>query len=246
MGYICAMDRFSDITPVEIAGTAALLSDVARASILCALLDGRARTAGELAFAAGVTPQTASSHLGRLVDAGLIAVVPQGRHRYHRLATPEAAQMIEMLSVLATVQPRRARVPGPRDAALREARTCYDHLAGRFGVAIADALRVAGGTIVHDRDVEITPEGERRLACLGVDVRPLREERRPLCRHCLDWSERRPHLAGSVATQILRTAVAAGWIERVKDSRAVRVTPEGRRAFAAALGSNFDQLDAAA
>lgn len=240
------MDRFSDITPVEIAGTAALLSDVARAAILCALLDGKARTAGELAFAAGVTPQTASSHLGRLVDAGLISVVAQGRHRYHRLASAEAAHTLEALGVLATAQPRRARVPGPRDAAMREARTCYDHLAGRFGVAIADALRVAGGTIAHDRDVEITPEGERRLACLGVEVQLLRKDRRPLCRNCLDWSERRPHLAGSVATQLLRNALASGWIERLKDSRAVRVTPEGQRVLAAALGSGFAELDAAA
>jgi DNA-binding transcriptional ArsR family regulator len=246
MGYGPAMNRFSDITPVEIASTASLLSDVARAAILCALLDGRARTAGELAFAAGVTPQTASSHLARLVDAGLISVVPQGRHRYHRLASPEAAQTLEALGLLATGLPRRARVPGPRDAALRAARTCYDHLAGRFGVAIADALRIAGGTLVHDRDVEITSEGERRLACLGVDVRALRAERRPLCRHCLDWSERRPHLAGSMASQILHNALASGWIERLKDSRAVRITSEGRRAFAAALGSGFEELEAAA
>src|SRR5271165_3346620 len=245
MGYHAPMERFFDITPVEIAGAAALLSDVARAAILCALLDGKARTAGELAFAAGVTPQTASSHLGRLTDAGLIVVVPQGRHRYHRLAGPETAQILETLGVLATGQPRRARVPGPRDAALRAARTCYDHLAGGLGVAIADALHVAGGTIAHDRDVEITPEGERRLAYLGVDVRLLRQDRRPLCRHCLDWSERRPHLAGSVAVEILRTALASRWIERLKDSRAVRVTPEGRRAFAAALGGGFAELDAA-
>jgi DNA-binding transcriptional ArsR family regulator len=240
------MNRFSDITPVEIAGTAALLSDVARAAILCALLDGMARTAGELAYAAGVTPQTASSHLARLVDGGLIAVVPQGRHRYHRLASPEAAHTLEALGVLTTGLPRRARLPGPRDAALRAARTCYDHLAGRFGVAIADALRVVGGTIAHDRDVEITPEGARRLACLGVDMGPLRREGRSLCRHCLDWSERRPHLAGAVAAQILRNALTSGWVERQKDSRAVRVTPEGLRVFAASLGGGFEELAAAA
>jgi DNA-binding transcriptional ArsR family regulator len=246
IGYERWMNRFSDITPVEIAGTAALLSDVARAAIVCALLDGRARTAGELAFAAGVTPQTASSHLARLVEGGMIAVVPQGRHRYHRLASPEAAQMLEALGLLSTGLPRRARLPGPRDAALRAARTCYDHLAGQFGVAIADALRIAGGTVVHDRDVEITPEGERRLACLRVDVPRLRTERRPLCRQCLDWSERRPHLAGSVPSQILHSALAAGWLTRLKESRAVRVTPEGRRVFAAALGSGFEELAAAA
>lgn len=240
------MTRFSDITPVEIATTAALLSDVARASILCALMDGRARTAGELAYTAGVTPQTASSHLARLVDAGLIIVVPQGRHRYHRLASAEAAQTLEALGVLATGQPRRSRVPGPRDAALRDARTCYDHFAGRLGVAIADALHVAGGTVVHGRDVEITPEGERRLACLGVEVAPLRSAKRSLCRNCLDWSERRPHLAGAVAAQLVRSALTHGWVERLKDTRAVRVTPGGRAAFAAALGSGFEELPAAA
>lgn len=240
------MDRFSDISPVEVASTAALLSDVARASILCALMDGRARTAGELAFTAGVTPQTASSHLARLADAGLIVVVPQGRHRYHRLASAEAAQTLEALGVLAAGRPRRMRVPGPRDAALREARTCYDHFAGRLGVAIADALRVAGGTIAHGRDVEITAEGERRLACLGVDVPTLRGARRPLCRHCLDWSERRPHLAGAAATELAHKALASGWVQRLKDTRAVRMTPEGRRVFAAALGSGFEDLPAAA
>ncbi len=245
-GYDGAMNSFSDMTAVEIAGTAALLGDVARAAILCVLLDGRARTAGELAHAAGVTPQTASSHLGRLADAGLITVLAQGRHRYHRLANPEAAHALEALGVLAGGQKRRARVPGPRDAALREARTCYDHLAGRFGVAIADALRLAGGTIAHARDVEITAEGARRLACLGVNVASLRRDGRSLCRHCLDWSERRPHLAGAVAAQILRNALASGWVERRHDSRAVRVTPEGLRVFATSLGSGFAALAVAA
>jgi DNA-binding transcriptional ArsR family regulator len=236
----------SDISPVELASTAALLSDVARAAILCALMDGRARTAGELACTAGVTPQTASGHLARLAYAGLIVVVPQGRHRYHRLAGTEAAQTLEALGLLAALQPRRMRVPGPRDAALREARTCYDHFAGRLGVAIADAMRAAGGTVVHGREVEITPEGERRFACLGVDVGVLRGARRPLCRHCLDWSERRPHLAGAVAAQLVQQALASGWVCRLPDTRAVRVTHEGQRAFAAALGTGFAETLAAA
>jgi DNA-binding transcriptional ArsR family regulator len=244
--YGHAMTDFSDITPVEVAATAALLSDVARAAILCALMDGRARTAGELAFTAGVTPQTASSHLARLVDAGLITVIPQGRHRYHQLASEATAHTLETIGVLATAQPRRARVPGPRDAALRAARTCYDHFAGRLGVAIADALRAAGGTIAHGRDVAITPEGERRFACLGVDVAALRASRRPLCRHCLDWSERRPHLAGAAATQLVTSALARGWVLRMKESRAVRVTPAGQRAFADALGGEFAALAVAA
>jgi hypothetical protein len=137
-------------------------------------------------------------------------------------------------------------VPGPRDAALRAARTCYDHFAGRLGVAIADALRAAGGTVTHGRDVEITPEGERRFACLGVDVAPLRAAKRPLCRDCLDWSERRTHLAGAAAAELVQAALRHHWVERLKDTRAVRVTAEGRRVFGAALGRGFEDLPAAA
>lgn len=240
------MTRFFDITPVELAAAASLLSDVARASILCALMDGRARTAGELAHTAGITPQTASTHLARLVEAGLITVIPQGRHRYHQLASEDAARTVEALGVLVTGQLRRPRVPGPRDAALREARTCYDHFAGHLGVSIADALRAVGGTVVHGRDVEITPEGERRFSCLGVDIAALRSSRRPLCRHCLDWSERRPHLAGAAAVQLAKSALERGWVERLKDTRAVRLTPPGRRAFADALGVGFMELAVAA
>ncbi len=130
----------TDLSPVELAAVAASLSDSGRAAILISLLDGRARTASELAFVAGVTPQTASGHLARLVDTGLVTVARQGRHRYHRLAGPEAVAALEALAVIAATPPRRPRIPGPRDRLLREGRTCYDHFAGRLGVAIADAL----------------------------------------------------------------------------------------------------------
>jgi DNA-binding transcriptional ArsR family regulator len=234
------MDRFSDVSPVEIAAIASVLSDPARAAILVTLLDGRARTAGELAFVAGITAPTASSHLGKLVDAGLIVVIPQGRHRYHRLVRPEAAQALEALTVLAAAQPRRPRTPGPRDHAMREGRTCYDHFAGHLGVALADALLAARCVVEDGRDFRVTDEGERRLACLGVDVPVLRAERRAFCRRCMDWSERRPHLAGAIGAALTARCLSAGWVERIGETRGVRVTDAGRRVFLLHLGLDLE------
>lgn len=225
------MDKFSDVSPVEVAGIASVLSDAARAAILISLLDGRARTAGELAFVAGISAPTASSHLAKLVDSGLITVIPQGRHRYHHLARPEAAQALEALTVLAATAPRKPRMPGPRDRALREGRTCYDHFAGRLGVALADSLLAAGCLVEDGRDFRVTDEGERRFMCMGVDVPVLRTERRPLCRRCIDWSERRPHLAGAVGAQLTASCLTVGWVERIGETRGVHVTDIGRRAF---------------
>lgn len=225
------MDSFSDASPVEVAAIAAILGDPARAAILISLLDGRAQTAGELAFVAGVSASTASSHLGRLVDGGLITVIRQGRHRYHRLARPEAAQALEALTVLATAPPRRPRTPGPRDLAMREGRTCYDHFAGRLGVALADAMSVAAYVEEDGQDFRVTEAGERRLACAGIDVAALRRLRRALCRRCIDWSERRPHLAGAVGAQLTMRCMSAGWVERIGTTRCVRVTSAGQRAL---------------
>jgi DNA-binding transcriptional ArsR family regulator len=234
------MSQLTDLSPVELAAAASLLSDAARAAILIALLDGRARTASELAYIAGVSPQTVSSHLARLVEAGLVAMKAQGRHRYHRIARPETAQALEALSVLAAGPTRRPRAPGPRDLQLRDGRTCYDHFAGRLGVAIADALVALGGAIETGRDFVITEEGERRLAHLDVDVGALRRERRPLCRSCIDWSERRPHLAGAVGAGLASNCFAAAWVERVQQGRGVRVTPRGRERFREALELALD------
>jgi DNA-binding transcriptional ArsR family regulator len=239
------MTPFTDLSPVELATVASLLSDTARAAMLVALLDGKARTAGELAFVAGISPQTASSHLAKLVEAGLVAMKPQGRHRYHRLAGPETAQALEALSVIAGAMPRRPRIPGPRDLKLREGRTCYDHFAGRLGVAIADALVRVGGATDNGRDFAISGEGERRLARLGVDVPALRRERRPLCRYCIDWSERRPHLSGAVGASLATRCLAAGWVERLGDTRGVRLTGPGRAMLRDALGLDLDWLAAA-
>jgi DNA-binding transcriptional ArsR family regulator len=239
------MTQISDVSPVEVAAVASLMSDAARAAMLIVLLDGRARTASELAFVAGISPQTTSSHLAKLVEAGLVAMVQQGRHRYHRLARPETAHALEALSVIAAAPPRRPRAPGPRDRQLREGRTCYDHFAGLLGVSIADALLSIGGVIEQGREFEITGEGERRLGVLGVDVPALRRDRRPLCRSCIDWSERRPHLAGAVGARLATSCLAAGWVERLGQSRGVRVTLTGRAILRDTIGLTLDVPNAA-
>jgi len=152
---------------------------------------------------------------------------------------------MEALAVLAAAQPRRHRIPGPRDRLLREGRTCYDHFAGRFGVAIADALVAAGAIIENGWHFDITTEGERRLALLEVDVPALRHGSRALCRYCIDWSERRPHLAGAVGAQLASNAFRLGWVQRLGDSRVVSVTSCGRTIFRDAIGLEW-QLPLAA
>ena len=237
---------FADISPVEVAATATLLSDVARAAMISVLMDGRARTAGELAQAAGVTPQTASSHLAKLIEGGVVSVHPQGRHRYHRLASPDAARAIEALSLLAASPARRPRPIGPKDPMLRQGRTCYDHFAGRLGVAITDALRERGAITEQGETFRVTEAGEGQLARLGIAVPELRQGGRPLCRWCLDWSERRPHLAGAVGARLASRSLEAGWVRRLDGSRAVQVTPRGEKAYAEMLELNLRAVDHAA
>ncbi len=213
--------------------------DPARAGMLNALMDGRALTATELARVAGITPQTASGHLARLTVSGLIAVEKQGRHRYHRLATPAVARMLEsIMQVAAEAEPRRTKAfTGPRDIAMRAARTCYDHLAGHLGVALADAM-VAKGQIELAPDAGIvTDTGMALLQRLGIDLDARGKRKgRLLCRPCLDWSERRPHLAGAVGTALCTHCFDAGWIRRVEGTRAVTITAKGQRNFREIFG----------
>ncbi|MEQ8817551.1 MAG: helix-turn-helix transcriptional regulator [Thalassobaculum sp.] len=235
------------VSTAMIAEIAALAGDPARAAMLNTLMDGRALTATELASVAGITPQTASGHLARLTTAGLLAVEKQGRHRYHRLASQAIAQMIESISQVASTlePPRRNLSTGPRDLALRAARTCYDHLAGRLGVALADALLDAGHAEIDGDAGEVTDSGLALFAALGVDLdrspgRGGRRSTRVFCRPCLDWSERRPHLAGAVGAAICTHSFERGWIRRVEGSRAVSVTPKGRLALRDAFGVRLD------
>ncbi|MDX1425817.1 MAG: winged helix-turn-helix domain-containing protein [Kiloniellales bacterium] len=227
----------------KFATVAALVGDPARAGMLHALMDGRALTASELARAAGVAPQTASGHLARMVEAGLLAVRKQGRHRYHCIASPSVARMMESIMLVAAdlETGRPAMFVGPRDEAVRAARTCYDHLAGRLGVGLADALVAGGHTELSEDGGVVSESGFALFARVGIDVAPLlasRDKRsaRILCRPCLDWSERRPHLAGAVGAALCSHSLAEGWVRRVRESRAVAVTPKGQQIFREAFG----------
>lgn len=213
---------------LDMAAIAALVGDPARANILCALLDGRALTASELAYAAHVSPQTASGHLGKLAAARLIVAVQQGRHRYYHLAGKHVAQMIESITAVAAIAPPRLRPVRISDD-MRSARMCYDHIAGRLGVTLADALQAQQHLEFADDGGVLTPSGEDFLRTLGIDVEGLRQSKRVFCRPCLDWSERRPHLAGSVGAALARRLMDLRWVTRMRDTRALTVTPLGRQ-----------------
>ncbi len=222
----------------RIAEIGALVGEPARAAILGALMDGRSLTATELAGVAGITPQTASSHLARLTAARLLAVERQGRHRYHRLASPAVARMLEGIMQIASgeaAEAGRRLVVGPRDAALRRARTCYDHFAGRLGVAIAEGLVAQGVVELGEEAGLVTEPGLERLRRIGIDLASAAGTRprasRPLCRPCLDWSERRCHLAGRLGAAISAHYLEQGFVRRVPDSRALDITPRGRKAL---------------
>ncbi|WP_323010700.1 helix-turn-helix domain-containing protein [Paracoccus sp. (in: a-proteobacteria)] len=221
-------------TSNRIAEVAAAVGEPARAAMLAALMDGRALTATELAEVAAITPQTASGHLARLATAGLIVAEKQGRHRYHRLASAEVARMIESVMLVAggIALSRPPRRVGPKDAALRHARTCYDHLAGHLGVSIADALRASGAVEIAGDAAALTETGRARMQALGI-LAPDRDMRstRPVCRPCLDWSERRPHLAGVLGAAICTHALDHGWIRRRAGTRGLEITPAGRIGF---------------
>lgn len=220
-----------------LAALAALLADETRAAFCLALLDGRAWTAGELARYASVAPSTASEHLGKLVAGGLLAEERQGRHRYLRLADERAAHLVEDLAarVAPDAAAGRPRTLGAASAgsALARGRTCYDHLAGRIGIAVADAM-TARGLLEQDTGFALTADGVRWFGSLGIalDAR----SRRPLVRGCLDWTERRPHLAGLAGAALCRHALDAGWCVRIGSGRAVRATAEGERALRDHLG----------
>jgi len=227
----------------SVAQLAALLADGTRASFCLALLDGRAWTAGELARMAGVAPSTASVHLNLLVGGGLLAEERQGRHRYVRLASPRVAQMIEDLASYAppAATPIGSLRMANATAALAHARTCYDHLAGRLGVLLIDAM-AGRGLLERTTGLALTEPGLNWLAELGVDVAALRSTRRPMVRPCLDWTERRPHLAGSAGAALCRQFFRNGWIERTAVDRAVRVTASGRLGLNDVLGISDGDL----
>jgi len=230
------------------AEVAALVGDPGRASMLHALLDGRALTATELAHIAGITPQTASGHLSRLTEAGLMTAIKQGRHRYHRLASADVARMMESIMCVATAStpPTRTIRTGPKDEALRAARTCYDHMAGKLAVALTDALIAKGWVEITDDAGVVTETGRRFFETLGIqgldEASGKTKVNRLFCRPCLDWSERRPHLAGLVGALLCDHSFQNGWVRRIGDSRALIITPKGGKAYRDHFGLHQDDL----
>jgi DNA-binding transcriptional ArsR family regulator len=220
-----------------VSSAAFLIADPTRATMLMALADGRAQPAGELAYAAGVTAQTASSHLAKLLAGGLLLVETQGRHRYYRLAGSHVALALENL---ASIAPKGAvhRMARSREAQeLQFARCCYDHLAGGLGVAVTQALQdraLIVGTV--DKQFDVTPAGVEWFDSMGVDMARLKPTRRGLARQCLDWTERRHHLAGPLGVAFMTQLCAKGWLHRSKNSRAVQVTPKGWAGLKEQLG----------
>jgi DNA-binding transcriptional ArsR family regulator len=216
----------------DIAAVAAAIGHPARGAMLTAMFGGRALPASELARAARVSPSTASAHLAQLVDTGLVRVERQGRHRYHRLADAQVAEALETLAALAPPRPVRSLRESDRARAERAARSCYDHLAGALGVALADRLCDLGA--LEPSGLALLDPGP--LHALGVDVERARAARRPLTRSCLDWSERRPHLAGALGAAVLDALLGVGWVARRPGGRALVVTAAGGEGLRDAIG----------
>ncbi len=244
----------------DIARVGALVADPARARVLLALGDGRALPATVLAGEAGVAASTASAHLGKLVKGGLLVVEPHGRHRYFRLAGPEVADLIEALARLSPPAPVRSLRQGTQAQAVRFARTCYDHLAGMLGTALMSALLerelLTGGDGVFepaaadadrlsspgfDLDYRLTPQGAQELREFGVDFEAL-PRRRPLIRYCVDWSEQRHHLAGSLGAALTTRMFELGWLSRARNSRAVHLSDDGREGLKRSFGVELNEL----
>lgn len=221
----------------NIIGIAALIGDQARAEVLTSLMSGIALTATELAELAGVTKQTMSSHLSKLLEARLLTVEVQGRHRYFRLADEDVARLLETLMNVAFRTGAIRKRSSPREPALRRARVCYDHLAGELGVYVYDQLMQTGAFTSDIAGLQLTPAGYQRMLALGIDTTLLHSKKRMFCRTCLDWSERRHHLGGSLGNALLIRFEELGWARRVKNSRVITFTATGEAALHSWLAS---------
>jgi DNA-binding transcriptional ArsR family regulator len=228
--------RWSVTADVDMAAVGALFGERTRAAMLAAVGDGRALPAADLARAAGVSPATASAHLAKLVEGGILTSKKRGRHRYFAIANARVAAAIEALASVAPPAHAHSLREVEAGAALRVARTCYDHLAGRVGVAFCDALVRRHLIKVRDGQAEVTSAGERAFATFGLDLETLRQRRRPLLLLCLDWSEERHHLAGAIGAALAARMFELGWIERARRGRAVKVTTPGEDGLAAQFG----------
>jgi hypothetical protein len=204
--------------------------------MLSALLDGRALTASELALAARITPQTASAHLAKLTEMGLLSAIREGRHRYFRLASPKVVEMLDGIMAVALENRPRYRPLSGQAQELSAARICYDHLAGRLSVDLTDFFTTHEYIVIADEAAEITDSGTRFITDFGIDLSALSSTRRHFCRLCLDWTERRPHIAGAVGAALTKRYFDLGWTERMKHSGAVIITASGKRGFLETFG----------
>jgi len=230
--------------PNYVSAIAFLIADPARAAMLIALADGRALPAGELAYAAGVTAQTASAHLAKLLDGGLLTVETEGRHRYYRLAGSHVALALEHLAAVRSMGPARRQPLGREGRSLRFARRCYDHLAGQLGVAVTQGLQERGFIAsAAEKQFIVTPSGMEWFGSIGLEVAALKPSQRGLVRQCLDWTERRHHLAGPLGVQLMAVLCSSGWLRRSKPSRIIQVTQKGWRELKYHL--NIDESNAA-
>lgn len=220
----------------DLAVIAQLIGEPARAAMLLALLGGQALPAGELAARAGVSPQTASAHLARLADAGLVRAASSGRHRYYRLGSGEVGAVLESLMTIAPARPVRSLRQSEEAQALRRARTCYDHLAGALGVRLTQQLLARELLVGEEACYHVTASGAAFLAGWAIDLEALRRGRRALARPCLDWSERHDHLAGALGAAIAARLFERGWLRRLRGSRAVHLTGEGQAGLQRELG----------
>ena len=232
--------EFQMVHIVGFAEIGALVGDPARANMLEALMDRRALTAKELASRAGISPQTASGHLSKMVIAGLITMEQHGRHHYHSLASAEIARMLEGMQQVASTQnikyTGRTIRTGPRDAAMRVARGCYDHMAGHLAVGITDAMLGRGQIEFEGDGGSVTDTGKAFLEKFGIDIVATAQTRRVFCRPCLDWSERRYHLAGAVGAALLHQTLELKWVRRQDDTRALTITRAGQEGFRKTFG----------
>lgn len=212
----------------NVAIIASLVSEPSRAAILTVLLDGRFHTAGELAYAAGIKPQTASFHLAKMVDANVVHVDKQGRHRYYGIRDQEVAHTMETLLTIAPPLKVKSFKQSTEDKALRYARTCYDHIAGNVGVQLADSLKNLG---ILSEEFIVTEKGIQFFQSFHVDLHQIKKKRRSFCHKCLDWSERRHHIGGALGNALLERLLELNWVERMPKTRAIKITPKGKQGF---------------
>lgn len=224
----------------NIVEVASLIGESSRITMLMCLLGGQALPASELARAAGITPQTASSHLARMVEGGLLIHESYGRHRYYRLASEEVGHALESLNAIAPLKPIRSLRESDQSKALHFARTCYDHIAGEVGVALTDKMLELGLVKEEGRDFVVTPDGAKWFEDFGIPLEGLTKTRRHFARQCLDWSERRHHMAGALGAAVTNRSFELGWITRIPGGRAIRVTDDGFQGFERELRITFD------